>query len=221
MPKLLCQNMYRTTTYDTISYLRREIHLLVGYARVSTLEQNFDLQLDALTQAGCGRIFQDSASGTKVERKGLAQAIEYTREGDTLVVWRLDRLGRSLVQLIQLMNELALRKVSFRSLVEVIDTTTSIGQFFFQVTGAFAELEKNLIRERTLAGLAAARSRGRLGGRPCLLDDEGVEMAIELHRSNKTSVDSIAKRLGVSKRTFYRYLEQNKTKTSSCYDKEI
>lgn len=184
--------------------------MLVGYARVSTHDQNFDLQLDALKRSGCEKIFQDAASGAKVERKGLGEALDYAREGDTLVVWRLDRLGRSLGPLIELMNTLQGRKIGFKSIVEAIDTTTPMGQFFFQVTGAFAELERNVIRERTRAGLEAARARGRTGGRPRLLDDEGLAMALELYGSNKTQVSSIAKRLGVGKRTLYRYLERSK-----------
>ena len=184
--------------------------MLVGYARVSTDDQNLDLQLDSLTKAGCEKIFQDAASGAKAERKGLTEALEYAREGDTLVVWRLDRLGRSLGQLIELMNGFKARKIGFRSLVEAIDTTTPTGQFFFQVTGAFAELERNLIRERTRAGLEAARARGRSGGRPRVLDDEGLAMALELYRANKIQVSTIAKRMGVAKRTLYRYLERNK-----------
>ena len=184
--------------------------MLVGYARVSTNDQNFDLQIDALTKAGCEKIFQDAASGAKADRKALTEALAYARTGDTLVVWRLDRLGRSLRDLIELMNGLQIRNIGFKSIVEVIDTTSPTGQFFFQVTGAFAELERNLIRERTRAGLEAARVRGRSGGRPRVLDDEGLAMALELYRGNNTQVSSIAKRLGVAKRTLYRYLERSK-----------
>jgi DNA invertase Pin-like site-specific DNA recombinase len=184
--------------------------VLIGYARVSTHEQNFDLQLDALKKAGCEKIFQDAASGTKGERKGLVEALGYVRDGDTLVVWRLDRLGRSLGQLIELTNGLQARKVSFKSLVEAIDTTTTTGQFFFHVTGAFAELERNLIRERTKAGLEAARARGRTGGRPKAIDSDGLAMALELYASNKNSVESISRQMGIAKRTLYRYLERHK-----------
>ena len=187
--------------------------MLIGYARVSTQEQNFDLQLDALKKAGCEKIFQDAASGTKSERKGLAEALEYARDGDTLVVWRLDRLGRSLGQLIELTNGLQARKVSFKSLVEAIDTTTTTGQFFFHVTGAFAELERNLIRERTKAGLEAARARGRKGGRPKAIDSDGLAMALELYASNRNSVENISNQLGIAKRTLYRYLERHKAAT--------
>ena len=184
--------------------------MLIGYARVSTNDQNVDLQLDALTKAGCERIFQDAASGTKTERKGLGEALDYARDGDTLVVWRLDRLGRSLSQLIEFTSTLKNRQIGFKSLVEAIDTTTTTGQFFFHVIGAFAELERNLIRERTMAGLAAARARGRHGGRPKALDEEGFAMALELYQGNKNSVGAISTRLGVAKRTLYRYLERDR-----------
>ena len=188
--------------------------VLIGYARVSTHDQNFNLQIDALTKTGCEKIFQDAASGAKADRKGLGEALAYAREGDTLVVWRLDRLGRSLGQLIELTNALQVRKVGFKSLVEVIDTTTPTGQFFFHVTGAFAELERNLIRERTKAGLEAARARGRKGGRPRAIDSEGLAMALELYESNKNSVGSISNQLGIAKRTLYRYLERHKAESA-------
>jgi DNA invertase Pin-like site-specific DNA recombinase len=188
-----------------------ERFMLIGYVRVSTQEQHVDLQIDALTKVGCTKIFQDTTGGAAVERKGLNEALSYAREGDTLVVWRLDRLGRSLGSLIEFTNMLKSRKIGFRSVTDTIDTTTSTGQFFFHVTGAFAELERNLIRERTMAGLEAARARGRHGGRPRALDDEGCAMAHELYRANKNSVSAIARRLGVAKRTLYRYLEQSRS----------
>lgn len=184
--------------------------MLIGYARISTGEQKIDLQLDALEKAGCGKIFQEAASSTKTERKALAKAFSYAREGDTLVVWRLDRLGRSLGRLIELMNELKSKNIGFRSLIDAIDTTTPTGQFFFHITGAFAELERNLIRERTKAGLEAARARGRKGGRPRSIDEEGLAIATQLHQNNKNSVDSIAKSLGFSKRTLYRHLQKHR-----------
>lgn len=187
------------------------IAMLIGYARISTIEQNLDLQLGALTEAGCTKIFQDTVSGAKGIRKGLSEALDYAREGDTIIVWRLDRLGRSLGQLIELMRVLNERGIGFRSLVETIDTSTPIGQFFFHVTGAFSELERNLIRERTLAGLEAARARGRNGGRPKALDEEDALMALELHQSNKATIEAISKRFGVAKRTLYRYLERQRS----------
>ena len=148
----------------------------IGYARVSTPDQSFTLQRDALEQSGCSKVFQEVASGAKAARPALIAALEYMRAGDMLVVWRLDRLGRSLGQLIALMQTLQSRQIGFHNLVEMIDTTTATGQFFFQITGAFAELERNLIRERTRAGLASARQRGRRGGRPKAIDPETFAM---------------------------------------------
>jgi DNA invertase Pin-like site-specific DNA recombinase len=140
--------------------------MLIGYARVSTFEQTLDLQQDALTKAGCEQTFTDTISGSVAERPGLQNALLYLREGDTLVVWRLDRLGRSLKHLIDTITTLHERDIGFRSLTENIDTTTSSGKLIFHVFGALAEFERDLIRERTQAGLAAARARGRHGGRP-------------------------------------------------------
>jgi DNA invertase Pin-like site-specific DNA recombinase len=140
--------------------------MLIGYARVSTHDQTLNLQRDALEKAGCSKLFTDTASGAKAERKGLDEALAYVRKGDTLVVWRLDRLGRSLPHLITTMTDLEERGIGFKSLTENIDTTTSGGKLIFHIFGALAEFERNLIRERTTAGLMAARMRGRLGGRP-------------------------------------------------------
>ena len=178
----------------------------VGYARVSTPDQNLAVQLEALQQSGCTKIFQEVASGTRANRQGLTAALDYVRPGDTLVVWRLDRLGRSLGQLLILMNTLHHQQIGFQSLIEVIDTTTAIGQFFFQITGAFAELERNLIRERTLAGLASARQRGRKGGRRRAIDPKTFEMARQLYEAHRSSVQSICARLSIARRTFYREL---------------
>jgi len=141
----------------------------IGYARVSTLDQNLELQTDALEKAGCEKIFTDRASGAKDDRQGLSDAIEFCRQGDSLVVWKLDRLGRSLKHLIETINELHSKKVGFVSVQESIDTTTSGGKLIFHVFGALAEFERELIRERTNAGLTSARARGRLGGRPKVL----------------------------------------------------
>jgi DNA invertase Pin-like site-specific DNA recombinase len=140
--------------------------MLVGYARVSTADQTLDLQKDALEKAGCDRIFTDTASGAKAERIGLDEAINYVRKGDTLVVWRLDRLGRSLPHLIETITGLNNRGIGFKSITESIDTTTSGGKLIFHIFGALAEFERDIIRERTQAGLTAARARGRKGGRP-------------------------------------------------------
>src|SRR5918995_4230730 len=143
----------------------------IGYARVSTGEQTLDLQLDALKAAGCGKIYEETASGAKAERPVLEDVLSYLRKGDTLVVWRLDRLGRSLPHLIETVAALAARGIGFKSLTEQIDTTTPGGKLVFHVFGALAEFERDLIRERTNAGLAAARARGRTGGRPKVLTD--------------------------------------------------
>lgn len=183
--------------------------MLVGYARISTVEQNFDLQLDALKSAGCEKIYRDKASGSLSNRPMINEAIEYLRPGDTLVVWRLDRLGRSLKNLIELTNTLSSREIGFKSIVETIDTTTPTGQFFFHITGAFAELERNLIRERTQAGLKAARARGRKGGRPKSIDPKTFEIALQIYNDKNMSVGDMCKRLGIVKRTFYRYLERH------------
>lgn len=181
--------------------------MFVGYARVSTSEQNFALQIDGLEKAGCKKIFKEAVSGAKAERKALNDALEYVRPADTLVVWRLDRLGRSLMHLIEVVNSLHERNVGFKSLVEAIDTTSPTGKFFFHVTGAFAELERNLIRERTRAGLKAARARGRSGGRPKAIGPKTFQMALEIYNSKTTTVGEMCKRLGIAKRTFYRHLE--------------
>ncbi len=141
----------------------------------------------------------------------LAAALDYVRPGDTLVVWRLDRLGRSLGQLMLLMNTLHERDIGFHSLVEAIDTTTPMGQFYFQVTGAFAELERNLVRERTRAGLASARRRGRKGGRRKAIDPKTFAMALQLYEAQTSSVQSICDRFSIAKRTFYRYLAAHRT----------
>lgn len=140
--------------------------MFVGYARVSTVEQNLDLQLDTLTQAGCTKTFKDTISGAKAERPGLSEALAYVREGDVLTVWKLDRLGRSLRDLIDIINVLKERGIGFKSLQDVIDTTTAGGMLIFHIMAALAEFERALIRERTHAGLKAARARGRKGGRP-------------------------------------------------------
>ena len=157
--------------------------MLVGYARVSTREQDLSLQIDALKQAGCGRIFRDKASGAKSERPGLSAALSYVREGDTLLVWRLDRLGRSLRHLIENVTALEERSIGFRSLQESIDTTTSGGRLVFHVFGALAEFERSLIRERTRAGLESARARGRKGGRPRALDPKKTQLAFRLYNA--------------------------------------
>ena len=183
--------------------------MLIGYARISTQDQTLDLQWDALKQAGCGRIYTDTASGATIERKGLDQALVQFRAGDTLVVWRLDRLGRSLPHLIETITQLEQEGIGFRSLTENIDTTTSGGKLIFHIFGALAEFERNLIRERTMAGLAAARARGRLGGRPKLSpDNKKAELAKSLYKDRDRSVIDICQALHISRATFYRYINQ-------------
>ena len=179
---------------------------LLGYARVSTLEQNARLQTDALKSAGCYRIFTDTASGAIDERRELARLFDQVRPGDTVVVWRLDRLGRSLRHLIDTVNALADRKVGFRSLTESIDTTTSGGKLVFHIFGALAEFERELIRERTHAGLAAARARGRNGGRPTVMPPDKVAAARQMYDSKQFTVEAIARALGVSRASIYRHL---------------
>ena len=177
----------------------------IGYARISTQEQNLDLQSDALTNAGCEKIFHDVASGAKDERQGLAEAVEYVRAGDTFVVWKLDRLGRSLKHLIETVNRLHEKDVGFTSLQESIDTTTSGGKLIFHVFGALAEFERELIRERTQAGLKAARARGRKGGRPQKLNAKQIELAKKMMSDPDITVDTICQTLKISKPTLYRY----------------
>jgi DNA invertase Pin-like site-specific DNA recombinase len=180
--------------------------MLIGYARVSTTEQNLDLQLDALDKAGCERVFSDQASGAKAERPGLEEALAFARPGDTLVVWKLDRLGRSLRHLIDTIGALSERGVGFKSLQESIDTTTSGGKLVFHVFGALAEFERDLIRERTNAGLKAARARGRMGGRPKALSDKQQQQARALVKDPSLSIGEICKTLRISRSTFYRYV---------------
>lgn len=178
----------------------------IGYARVSTLEQNLDLQLDALKKDGCSEIFTDKISGTKAERPGLEQALKHAREGDTIVVWKLDRLGRSAQHLIQTIKSLQERKIEFKSLQESIDTSTSSGKLIFHIFSALAEFEKDLIKERTQAGLKAARARGRVGGRPALLDKRQITRMVQLHSDQKSTVAEICKIFNISRQSFYRYL---------------
>lgn len=182
----------------------------IGYARVSTLDQNSELQLDALKNAGCEKIFQDKISGVKADRPGLTEALAYVRPGDSLVVWRLDRLGRSLKHLIQVVEDLEGRGVGFISLQEGFDTTTSGGKLIFQIFGALAEFEKNLIRERTNAGLAAARARGRKGGRKEKLSPAQVETMRKMSASQQHSIAEICRVMAITKPTYYRYMEANK-----------
>lgn len=180
--------------------------MLIGYARVSTFDQNLSLQVDALQRAGCEKIFQDKVSGAKADRPGLQEALEYIRQGDTLAVWRLDRLGRSLRHLIETVSRLEEQGIGFRSLEENIDTTTSGGRLIFHIFGALAEFERNLIRERTQAGLKAARARGRKGGRPRALDATKTQLLYKLYDEKQHTIEEICRLLGISKQTLYDYL---------------
>ena len=184
----------------------------VGYARVSTTAQDLALQVDALEGAGCEKIFHDHISGAKAERTGLSDAMDYLRPGDTLVVWRLDRLGRSLKHLIELVNYLAEQDIGFQSLQEAIDTTTSGGLLVFHIFGALAEFERNLIRERTQAGLEAARKRGRLGGRPKSLDANKIELLYRLYDEKQHTIRELCEMLGIPRSTLYDYLSRRKKK---------
>jgi DNA invertase Pin-like site-specific DNA recombinase len=179
---------------------------LLGYARVSTLEQNADLQRDALRVAGCWRVFTDHVSGVREQRPELDRVLEALRPGDTLVVWRLDRLGRSLRHLIDVATDLAAREVGFRSLTESVDTTTPGGRLVFHMFGALAQFERELVRERTLAGLAAARARGRNGGRPTIMTADKLAAAQRMYAQRELSGEQIARALGVSRSTLYRAL---------------
>lgn len=179
----------------------------IGYARVSTAEQNLNMQMDALHNDGCKDIFQDKASGARSEREGLEKALEYMREGDTLVVWKLDRLGRSLKHLIELITQLDQKKMYFKSLQENIDTSSSGGKLIFHVFGALAEFEKDMISERTRAGLQAAKKRGRMGGRPKKLSAKEITLAKSLMEDESNSIGDICELLGVSRSTLYRYLQ--------------
>jgi DNA invertase Pin-like site-specific DNA recombinase len=186
--------------------------MFVGYARVSTSDQTLNLQKDALEQIGCSKIFTDTISGATTERHGLNAALSYVREGDTLVVWRLDRLGRSLKHLIETITNLNNRKIGFKSITENIDTTTSGGKLIFHIFGALAEFERDIIRERTNAGLTAARARGRLGGRPRSLNSKKASIALALYKDKNNSIADICKTLNISRATLYRYIKVEKQK---------
>jgi DNA invertase Pin-like site-specific DNA recombinase len=182
--------------------------MLIGYARVSTQDQTLDLQTDALKHAGCEKIFTDTTSGAKSERPGLQEALNHLRAGDTLVVWRLDRLGRTLKHLIAMISELSDKGIGFKSLQENMDTTTSGGKLIFHIFGALAEFEREVIKERTIAGLQAARARGRLGGRRKIqeLDPKKIALARKLYEDGHIPVQEICDTLHIGKTTLYRYI---------------
>ena len=184
----------------------------IGYARVSTQDQNLDLQIEALTKAGRQKTFDDKISGSRAERPGLAKALEMLREGDTLFVWKLDRLGRSVKNLVDLVGELHKKGVQFKSLTDAIDTGTPSGRFFFHVMASLAEMERELTMERTRAGLEIARQLGRLGGRKRQMTDSKIKSAKKLLASGVPPRD-VAKNLGVSVPTLYRWVQPPRNRT--------
>lgn len=182
--------------------------MLIGYIRVSTIDQNLELQREALLKAGCEKIFEDKLSGTTAIRPGLTQALEALREGDTLIVWKLDRLGRSVKNLVDQVNALAQRRINFNSLTDNIDTSTPAGRFFFHVMASLAQMERELIVERTRAGLQVARNKGIKGGRIRQMTDSKIESAKKLLATGMHAKD-IARDFGVSISTFYRWIPAN------------
>lgn len=192
---------------------------LIGYARVSTLEQTLDLQRDALEQAGVVAIYEDQASGKSAERVELQHCLKALREGDSLLVWRLDRLGRNLQDLIQIVRDLEARGITFRSLKESIATDGPTGKLVFHLFAALAEFERELVRERTLAGMAAARARGRIGGRRPILTGKSREAALSLMESRAVSINDISQQFGVSRSTLYNILRASKAAPSGALPK--
>ena len=185
----------------------------IGYARVSTKDQNLDLQKDALKKAGCKKIYSEQVSGAKIERKQLDELIKQVRKGDMIIVWKLDRLGRSLRDLVNLISKFQEIEVGFKSLQDNIDTTTPTGKLTFHLFAALAEFERDIISERTKAGLASARARGRKGGRPKGLSKQAqnkARLAESLYKEKELSIKEICDYLSISKPTFYRYLRHRK-----------
>lgn len=183
----------------------------IGYARVSTKEQSFDLQVDALRKAGCKKVYKEIVSGARAERQVLNDLLQNIRSGDVLVIWKLDRLGRSLKHLIELVNALLEKDVGLQSINDPIDTTTAQGRLIFNIFASLAEFERDIIRERTQAGLSAARARGKMGGRPKGLSQEAEATsyaAASLYREGELSVQQIADKLGIAKSTLYSYLRR-------------
>lgn len=178
----------------------------IGYARISTVEQNMDMQIDALKNFGCEQIYSDKGSGAKEDRPGLLDTFKFLREGDTLVVWRLDRLGRSISHLIQLMQTIEKRGACFHSIQEGIDTSTAMGKLLFHFISALADFERGLIRERTKAGLEAMRARGKVGGRDYMLNPEQIERLKELYNSKVIAIPEICSMFKISRSSMYNYL---------------
>lgn len=185
----------------------------IGYARVSKQDQNLDLQLDALTKYGCEQIYQDKASGARTDRQGLEDALKQLRKGDILVVWRLDRLGRSISHLISIMKSLEDRGISFACVTEAFDTSTPNGKLVFHLFSALAEFERSLIKERTRAGLEAARARGKLGGRPIKMQQKTMDRLFELYDGRTIAINELCAMFKISKTTLYEYLKMRNKST--------
>ena len=196
----------------------------IGYARVSTKDQSLNLQTDVLKKAGCELIFTETASGAKTDRIELAKLLSQVRKGDIVVVYKLDRLGRSLKHLLEVVAQLNEKQVGIQSINDAIDTTTSQGRLFFNISGCFAEFERDLIRERTKAGLEAARARGRKGGRRQGMTKEAEQKAIlaeTYYKEGKMGVNQIATEISVSKMTLYKYLRHRKVEISAYQKKQV
>jgi DNA invertase Pin-like site-specific DNA recombinase len=191
-----------------VSLLSRKAKMRIGYARVSSDDQNLSLQIDALKKAGCKKIYEDRITGARADRPGLGKVLEASRAGDVVVVWRLDRLGRSLKDLIDLVNILESKEIGLTSLHDKIDTTTSGGVLVFHIFAAMAQFERSLIRERTYAGLLAARERGRVGGRPRLLSAKDHKLLTKLYKGGEHSIAELCRMFEISKPTLYSYLER-------------
>ena len=180
--------------------------MIIGYSRISTDDQNLNLQHDELNKVGCEKFFDDKITGSKIDRPGLNAAIDFARSGDVIVVWRLDRLSRSLKDLIEIVTLFDSKGIGLKSIHESIDTTSSSCKLIFHIFGALAEFERNLIRERTYAGLKAARARGRMGGRPKKLNFEKAKLAKDLYNEKTRTIKQICELIGISKPTLYKYL---------------
>lgn len=182
--------------------------MIIGYARVSTQEQNLQMQLDALSEYGCEKVYAEKASGGNTSRPELDKLLENLRRGDTVVIWKLDRLGRSLRHLIELVSSFDLQGIGLVSLKENIDTTTATGKLIFNIFAALAEFERDIIRERTNAGLQSARARGRIGGRKKALNESQVKMLVQMSSDKTLSIADICRQFGISKASYYNYLKK-------------